>query len=94
MPVLKLTANMFPLVLQCPEGKARIELCDADCPGLYFEVRATNPGQGTAYLRYKDGTGKTCHHRLGITSEISLTDARRQAKALKAEIALGAGPER
>jgi len=84
---------MFPQVLQCPDGKARIELCDADCPGLYFEVRATNPGHGTAYLRYKDGTGKTCHQRLGTTNEVSLADARKQARTLKAEIALGAYPK-
>lgn len=64
MPVLKLTQAMFPQALQCPQGKSRIEMCDADCPGLYFEVRATNPGHGTAYLRYKDNTGKTCHQRL------------------------------
>jgi len=93
MPVLKLTAAMFPQVLQCPPGTTRIELCDSDCPGLYIEVRATSPGQGTAYLRYKDGTGKTSHQRLGTTPAISLADARQLAKQLKAEIALGADPK-
>lgn len=93
MPVLKLTAAMFPQALHCPEGKARIELCDADCPGLYIEVRATSQGQGTYYLRYKDGTGKTCHQRIGTTHEVTLADARKQAKTLKAEIALGANPK-
>lgn len=93
MPVLKLTATMFPQVLQCPDGKARTELCDADCPGLYIEVRATSQGHGTYYLRYKDGTGKTCHQRLGTTNEVSLADARKQARTLKAEIALGANPK-
>lgn len=84
---------MFPLVLQCPADKTRIELCDADLPGLYIEVRSTSPGQGTYYLRYKDKTGKTCHQKIGRTSEISLLDARKQAKTLKAEIALGANPK-
>lgn len=93
MPVLKLSATMFPQVLQCPEGKARAELCDADCPGLYIEVRATSPGQGTFYLRYKDGTGKTCHKRIGAAADVTLTDARKQAKQLKAEIALGSDPK-
>lgn len=93
MPVLKLTTTMLPQVLQCPEAKARIELCDADCPGLYIEVRATSQGQGTYYLRYKDGTGKTCHQRIGVTNEVTLSDARKQAKTLKAEIALGANPK-
>lgn len=94
MPIVKLTQAMFPQVLQCPEGKARIELVDADCPGLYIEVRATAPGQGTFYYRYKDGTGKSCHQRLGTTNDVSLAEARKQAKTLKAEIALGADPRR
>ena len=90
---MKFTQSMFPQVLQCPEGMTRIELCDADCPGLYIEVRASSPGHGTYYLRYKDRTGKTCHKRIGTTTEISLTDARKTAKTLKAEIALGANPK-
>lgn len=93
MPVLKLTATMFPQVLQCPAGKARIELVDADCSGLYIEVRATAPGKGTFYYRYKNAAKKTCHKRIGTTNEISLAEARKQAKTLKAEIALGADPK-
>ena len=93
MPVLKLTQTMFPQSLQCPQGKSRIELCDTDLPGLYIEVRGTSPGQGTFYLRYKDGTGKTCHQRLGTAVDVTLADARKQAKLLKAEIALGANPK-
>lgn len=45
------------------------------------------------YLRYKDNSKKTCHQRLGTTTEITLADARKQAKQLKAEIALGADPK-
>ena len=89
MPVMKLTQAMFPQALHCPPGIHRLELCDADLPGLYVEVRATSPSQGTYYLRYKDTTGKTCHKRIGSTSEITLTDARKQAKVLKGEIAAG-----
>ena len=89
MPVLKLTQSMFPQVLQCPAGISRLELCDADLPGLYIEVRATAPGQGTFYLRYKDNTGKTCHKRFGSTGDMTLADARKQAKVLKGEIASG-----
>ena len=93
MPVLKLTQVMFPQVLQCPDGRTRIELCDSDCPGLYIEVRATSPNQGTFYYRYKDANGKTCHLRIGTAIEVSLSDARKKAKTLKAEIALGANPK-
>jgi len=91
---IQLTQAMFPQVLQCPAGKARTELVDSgNCPGLYIEVRASNQGHGTYYLRYKDGTGKTSHQRIGITADVSLAEARKQAKALKAEIALGVYPK-
>jgi len=90
---MKLNQAMFPQVLQCPAGTSRLELCDADLPGLYIEIRATSPGQGTFYLRYKDATGKTCHKRIGSTADISLADARKQAKVTKGEIASGINPK-
>jgi integrase len=93
MPVIKLSQHMINNELRCPAGKPRVELCDADLAGLYIEVRATSPGHGSYYLRYKDNTGKTSHQKIGRTSEMSLADARKQAKILKAEIALGADPK-
>ena len=92
MPIVKLTQNFITNDLQCPAGKARIEFCCSEQPGLYVEVRATNQGQGTYYWRYKDSAGKTCHQKIGRTADMSLADARKQAKTLKAEIALGADP--
>ena len=92
MPVLKLSENFIRNNLQCPETKSRIEYCDSELPGLYVEVRATSPGQGTYYLRYKDSTGKTCHQIIARTADIGLVEARKQAKTLKAEIALGSDP--
>ena len=92
MPIIKLTQQFISHHLQCPAGKTRIEFCDADLPGLYIEVRATSPGQGTYYLRYKDNTGKTCHQKINRTNETTLADARKKAKTLKAEIELGADP--
>lgn len=92
MPIIKLTQQFINHDLQCPNGKTRIEYCDADMPGLYVEVRATSPGQGTFYLRYKDNTGKTCHQKINRTTETTLADARKKAKTLKAEIELGADP--
>jgi hypothetical protein len=49
--------------------------------------------QGTYYLRYKDSSGKTCHRKIGRTVEVSLEDARRRARGLRAEITLGADPQ-
>lgn len=92
MPIVKLTPTFINHNLTCPPGKSRIEYCCADTAGLYVEVRPNHPGRGSYYLRYKDATGKTCHQKLGRTEDISLADARKQAKTLKAEIALGADP--
>jgi len=92
MPIIKLTQQFISHDLHCPNGKIRIEYCDGDMPGLYVEVRATSPGQGTYYLRYKDSTAKTCHQKIGRTTDTTLADARKKAKTLKAEIALGANP--
>lgn len=78
--------------LYCPPDKSRIEYVDPLRTGLYVEVRATSPGQGTYYLRYKDATGKTCHQKLGRTIELTLAEARKQARNMKASITMGADP--
>lgn len=92
MPIVKLDQNFITNNLICPAGKIQVEYCDKDMPGLYILVSAKNPGHGTYYLRYKDNTGKTCHQKIGRTSDITLADARKQAKTLKSEINLGADP--
>jgi len=88
MPIVNLTQNMLP-TLKCPEGKTRIEYCDRDLAGLLLEVRPN--GASTYHLRYK-ANGQTKYVKLGTGSLITLADARKKAKALKAEIALGADP--
>lgn len=92
MPIVKLTQQFISNELTCPNGKDRIEWCCNEISGLYVLVRATSQGQGTFFLRYKDSNGKTCHQKLGRTTDISLAEARKQAKKFKAEIALGADP--
>ena len=84
--------TVIPDKLVCPEGKRREELVDVGGTGLYIEVRATSPGQGTFYLRYKDANGKTCHQKIGRTTDMDLDEARAYAKTLKAEITLGKDP--
>lgn len=92
MAIVHLTQKFIDSKLQCPPGKKRAELCDKDLPGLYVEVRQLSPGQGTYYLRYKNPSGKTSHQKIGTTAEMTLSEARKKAKELKAEIALGADP--
>lgn len=92
MPVVKITESFITNDLKCPDGKARIEYCDTDLPGLYIEVRSTSPGQGTYYLRYKNDLNKTAHQKIGRTTDLTLGEARKRAKLQKAEIALGSDP--
>ena len=91
--IVSLTSAFIQNNLLCPDGQRRIEYVDRGGTGLYIEVRATSPGQGSYYLRYKDANGKTCHRKIGRTTEMELDDARRQARKLKAEITLGADPQ-
>lgn len=93
MPIMKLNQNLIEQGIPLPDGVARLEACDQDFPGLYLELRATAPGQGTFYYRYKDDSKKTCHKRIGTAADISLADARKQAKILKGEIASGVDPK-
>ena len=78
--------------LTCPPGRRKIEFNDTGLPGLYVEVTAASEGVGSLYLRYKDAHGKTCHQKIGRTSDTTLAEARQRAKQLKAEIYLGADP--
>ena len=71
--------------LICPPGKARIEFVDPQATGLYIEVRAKSPGQGTYYLRYKRSK-KSLHERIGRTSELTLEEARAAAARFKASV--------
>ena len=90
-----LTEEFIANNLSTPDGVRRVEFVDIykGGIGMYVEVRATSPGQGTYYLRWRQD-GKTRHQKLGTTSEIDLTEARKRATRLKAEIILGREPER
>lgn len=92
MPIVQLTQRMIDADLACPPDKTRIEYCDKELPGLYVEVRPLESSIPTYYLRYKNTSNKTAHSKLGKASDISLIEARKKAKSLKAEITLGADP--
>lgn len=92
MAIHKLTQDFIDHKLVCSQGKLREEIvCDSKC-GMYVEVRSASKGKGTYYLRYKDVNGKTCHQKIGLTTEMSLQEAKLAVKKLKAEIDLGADP--
>ncbi|HPV45211.1 MAG TPA: tyrosine-type recombinase/integrase [Methylotenera sp.] len=92
MSIHKLTQEFIDHKLQCPDGKLREEIVSDDRSGLYVEVRSASKGRGSFYLRYRDVNGKTCHQKIGLTTEMSLQEAKLAVKKLKAEIDLGADP--
>ncbi|MEH6466851.1 MAG: tyrosine-type recombinase/integrase [Porticoccus sp.] len=75
-----------------PAGKAKIEHCDTAMPGLLWEQRVTSPDWGSFRLRYK-ANGKTTYVTVGRSCDISLAEAKKKARQLKAEIELGADPQ-
>ena len=92
MPVVKLSQDFINHHLKCPDSKMKVEWCDRDLPGLFVEVRASSQGHGTFYYRYKDINGKTCTQKVGRSYDVDLSEARSKARALRAQITLGANP--
>lgn len=91
MAIVNLTQETYARP-RCPDGKTKVELCDAQVRGMYLLVQASRPDAAAVFLRYKNADGRTCHEMIGRTSEIDLAEARRRAKEWKARIALGADP--
>lgn len=92
MPVLKLTSAFMASGLICPEGQSRIEFCDSEVRGLMAECRGTSPGIATWYCRFKRD-GRTAYKRIGLTSEIGLSEARKISSAIKTDVAKGIDPK-
>lgn len=86
MAVLKITQNLINRGLRCPVDKRKSEVADADCRGLYALLTATNQ---TWFYRFKNADGRTQHMKIGAVSEVPLADARRQANALRVQVAAG-----
>jgi integrase len=93
MPKVTLNASFIKAGLHCPAAKKSIEYCCIEVPSFFVEVRATSPGEGTFYLRYKNLYGKTASKKLGKTTEVKLVDAKERALQLKAEIRMGKDPK-
>ena len=89
---VRLTQDFINNDLAVPEGRDRVELLDDQTENFFVEVRASNPGKGTFWVRYRDPSGTTRYVKVGKTTELTLAEARGKAKEIKASIALGADP--
>lgn len=84
MPVMAFTPAFMATGLVCPPGKTKIEYSVEDEPGLFVECRASQTATPTWYLRQKNDRGTNTYTKLGTIREVSLTQARKQARMLKA----------
>jgi integrase len=73
-----------------PEGKRRYRLTDTEIPGFLLEIWPS--GIATYWLRYSDPRGRNREVKIGRMQDISLDQARKKARALRAEIALDGDP--
>jgi integrase len=82
--IVELTKSFIEGGLVLPPGKQRLEACDAICPGLLVEKRATEGAVPVFYLRYKRD-GQTKYDRLGTVRELTISQARKLATQKKVE---------
>ncbi len=66
-------------------GKNKEEFGDALTRGLYLECRASERAVSTWWLRLKKVDGNNTYRKLGTVKELSLSQARKLAKQIRAE---------
>ncbi len=66
-------------------GKSKEEFGDALTPGLFLECRVSAKSVPTWYLRLKNAQGTNTYRKLGNVKELSLTQARKLVKQVRAE---------
>ena len=71
--------------LVCPPDKSKIEYSVADEPGLFVECRASAKSVPTWYLRLKNSSGTNLYKKLGTIKEVTLPQARKLVKQIRAE---------
>lgn len=66
-------------------GKSKEEFGDALTPGLFLECRASEKSVPTWYLRLKNAQGTNTYKKLGTVKELSLVQARKLVKQIRAK---------
>ena len=86
MPVVQnFQAFMASNGLVCPSHKSKIEYSVADEPGLFVECRSSEKSVPTFYLRLKNAQGTNVYKKLGTVKEVTLPQARKLVKQIRAE---------
>lgn len=85
MPIIEKFQVFMVDGLVCPLDKKKIEYSVADEPGLFLECRASAKALPTWYLRLKNAKGTNVYKKLGTVKDVSLSQARKLVKQIKAE---------
>jgi integrase len=91
MPVVRLSPT-FVRTVQCPPEVKKIDYFDTMTRGFMLEVRSS--GGKTFYQRYTDERGRERQYKIGPADVLSLRQAKRKAKQIKAVAILGGDPQR
>ena len=84
MPIIEKFQVFMVDGLVCPLDK-KIEYSVADEPGLFIECRASAKALPTWYLRLKNAKGTNVYKKLGTVKDVSLSQARKLVKQIRAE---------
>src|SRR6266851_2018659 len=90
MPRVVLTSSLVRSGA-CPPGSRRVDYFDTAFPGFFLEVRAS--GGKTFYQRYRDERGRERQFKIGSARVLTVSQARRKAKAILARAILGNDPQ-
>jgi integrase len=91
MPIVRLSPT-FVRRVSCPSEHKKIDYFDTAMRGFMLEVRATD-GK-TYYQRYTDERGRERQYKIGPADVLTLRQAKRKAKQIKAQAILGCDPQR
>ena len=91
MPKVVLTSSLVRCGV-CPPGARRVDYFDTTFPGFFLEVRAS--GGKTFYQRYRDERGRERQFKIGSAGVLTVSQARRKAKAVLAKAILGSDRNR
>src|SRR5512144_1652055 len=90
MPVVRFSPAFVRNVQCLPELK-KIDYFDTTMRGFMLEVRSS--GGKTYYQRYTDERGRERQYKIGPADVLTLQQARRKARQIKAEAILGGDPQ-
>jgi Arm DNA-binding domain len=91
MPTIRLSPG-FVRRVSCPSGLKKIDYFDTTTRGFMLEVRSS--GGKTFYQRYTDERGRERQYKIGPADVLTLRQAKRKAKQIKAQAILGGDPQR